>query len=191
MPPADCTSVSPFQASLLQACACLKSADTYVLCDRACRHGDRCSRLHNRPTISPTLLLPNLYQNPALNAPPGPDGLPMPVDARKSQEHFEVCCSWSLLASGSSATCCAEHSLAMSATAKSVAGGSLVEHMRPYCLFMHRGAAMSCRRLPVRQQVWVMPFKHICCSPIALQLLVALCRISTRTSSRRSTSMAR
>ena len=57
---------------------------------RACRHGDRCSRLHNRPTISPTLLLPNLYQNPALNAPPGPDGLPMPVDARKSQEHFEV-----------------------------------------------------------------------------------------------------
>ncbi|CAK0785538.1 hypothetical protein CVIRNUC_008748 [Coccomyxa viridis] len=55
----------------------------------ACRHGDRCSRLHNRPTISPTLLLPNLYQNPALNAPPGPDGLPMPVDARKSQEHFE------------------------------------------------------------------------------------------------------
>ncbi len=60
-----------------------------MLC-RACRHGDRCSRLHNRPTISTTLLLPNLYQNPALNAPPGPDGLPMPVDARKSQEHFEV-----------------------------------------------------------------------------------------------------
>lgn len=57
---------------------------------RACRHGDRCSRLHNRPTISPTLLMQNMYQNPALNAPPGPDGLPMPVDPRKSQEHFEV-----------------------------------------------------------------------------------------------------
>ncbi|CBI40781.3 unnamed protein product, partial [Vitis vinifera] len=28
----------------------------------ACRHGDRCSRLHNRPTISPTLLLSNMYQ---------------------------------------------------------------------------------------------------------------------------------
>lgn len=55
----------------------------------ACRHGDRCSRLHNRPTISPTLLLQNMYQNPALNAPPGPDGLPMPVDPRESQEHFE------------------------------------------------------------------------------------------------------
>lgn len=31
-----------------------------------------------------------MYQNPALNAPPGPDGLPMPIDARQSQEHFEV-----------------------------------------------------------------------------------------------------
>ncbi len=31
-----------------------------------------------------------MYQNPALNAPPGPDGLPMPVDPRESQEHFEV-----------------------------------------------------------------------------------------------------
>ena len=31
----------------------------------ACRHGDRCSRLHNRPTISPTLLLRAMYQRPA------------------------------------------------------------------------------------------------------------------------------
>ena len=46
--------------------------------------------MHNRPTISQTLLLQNMYQNPALNAPIGPDGLPMPVDARQSQEHFEV-----------------------------------------------------------------------------------------------------
>ncbi|KAL5730311.1 hypothetical protein ACHQM5_003148 [Ranunculus cassubicifolius] len=30
----------------------------------ACRHGDRCSRLHNCPTISPTLLLTNMYQHP-------------------------------------------------------------------------------------------------------------------------------
>eukprot|EP00887_Chlorella_sp_A99_P001856 scaffold19.g1856.t1 len=55
----------------------------------ACRHGDRCSRLHNRPTISPTLLLPNLYQNPVLNAPLGPDGLPMPVEPKRVQEFFE------------------------------------------------------------------------------------------------------
>ena len=31
----------------------------------------------------------NMYQNPALNAPIGPDGLPMAVDPRESQEHFE------------------------------------------------------------------------------------------------------
>jgi len=30
----------------------------------ACRHGDRCSRIHNKPTFSQTLLLQNLYQNP-------------------------------------------------------------------------------------------------------------------------------
>lgn len=56
----------------------------------ACRHGDRCSRLHNRPTISPTILLQNMYQNPVLNAPLGPDGLPIAVDPKKVQEFFEV-----------------------------------------------------------------------------------------------------
>jgi len=30
----------------------------------ACRHGDKCSRLHNRPTFSQTILVQNLYQNP-------------------------------------------------------------------------------------------------------------------------------
>merc|ERR1712071_588446 len=34
----------------------------------ACRHGDRCSRVHNRPTFSQTLLVQNLYQNPALSS---------------------------------------------------------------------------------------------------------------------------
>ena len=29
----------------------------------ACRHGDQCSRTHNRPVISQTLLLKNMYQN--------------------------------------------------------------------------------------------------------------------------------
>lgn len=55
----------------------------------ACRHGDRCSRLHNRPTISQTILLQNMYQNPVLNAPPGPDGLPMPIDQDVAQQHYE------------------------------------------------------------------------------------------------------
>ncbi|KAJ1984549.1 Splicing factor U2AF 26 kDa subunit [Dimargaris verticillata] len=31
----------------------------------ACRHGDRCSRKHVKPTFSPTVLMPNLYRNPA------------------------------------------------------------------------------------------------------------------------------
>jgi splicing factor U2AF subunit len=32
----------------------------------ACRHGDRCSRKHVKPSYSQTILMPNLYQNPAL-----------------------------------------------------------------------------------------------------------------------------
>ncbi|XP_019187409.1 PREDICTED: splicing factor U2af small subunit B-like [Ipomoea nil] len=50
----------------------------------ACRHGDRCSRLHNRPTVSPTLLLCNLYQRPDMSDPQG-----QPLDAGRIQEHFE------------------------------------------------------------------------------------------------------
>lgn len=30
----------------------------------ACRHGTRCSRTHNKPLFSPTLLLENMYQSP-------------------------------------------------------------------------------------------------------------------------------
>lgn len=30
----------------------------------ACRHGERCSRLHNKPTFSQTILMQNLYLNP-------------------------------------------------------------------------------------------------------------------------------
>ncbi|XP_027092455.1 splicing factor U2af small subunit B-like [Coffea eugenioides] len=54
----------------------------------ACRHGDRCSRLHNRPTISPTLLLSNMYQRPDMIT-PGVDPQGEPIDPRKIQEHFE------------------------------------------------------------------------------------------------------
>ena len=31
----------------------------------ACRHGERCSRKHVKPSYSQTILCPNLYQNPA------------------------------------------------------------------------------------------------------------------------------
>lgn len=34
----------------------------------ACRHGERCSRLHNKPTFSQTILLQNLYLNPQNSA---------------------------------------------------------------------------------------------------------------------------
>lgn len=30
----------------------------------ACRHGDRCSRQHNKPNFSQTVLIANMYQNP-------------------------------------------------------------------------------------------------------------------------------
>ena len=56
------------------------------------RHGDRCSRLHNKPTISQTLLMPNMYQSPAtIMTPTGP----AVTDPRQLQEHFEVrgCCA--------------------------------------------------------------------------------------------------
>ena len=57
---------------------------------RACRHGDRCSRHHNKPHLSSTILMPNLYMNPSLNAPLGPDGLPVVVDGKFVQEDYEV-----------------------------------------------------------------------------------------------------
>uniref|UniRef100_A0A3B4CLN9 C3H1-type domain-containing protein n=1 Tax=Pygocentrus nattereri TaxID=42514 RepID=A0A3B4CLN9_PYGNA len=34
----------------------------------ACRHGDRCSRLHNKPTFSQTILIQNIYRNPQNSA---------------------------------------------------------------------------------------------------------------------------
>ncbi|OVA04640.1 RNA recognition motif domain [Macleaya cordata] len=54
----------------------------------ACRHGDRCSRLHTRPSISPTLLLSNMYQRPDMMT-PGMDPQGHAMDPRKIQEHFE------------------------------------------------------------------------------------------------------
>ncbi|KAM7502225.1 hypothetical protein LguiB_001129 [Lonicera macranthoides] len=54
----------------------------------ACRHGDRCSRLHTKPSVSPTLLLSNMYQRPDMIT-PGVDAQGQPIDPRKMQEHFE------------------------------------------------------------------------------------------------------
>ncbi len=46
--------------------------------------------MHNKPTISQTILIPNMYQNPVLNAPLGPDGLPRQVAADEIMEHYEA-----------------------------------------------------------------------------------------------------
>ena len=32
----------------------------------ACRHGDRCTRLHNKPLCSQTILMVHMYENPAV-----------------------------------------------------------------------------------------------------------------------------
>ncbi|GLT63820.1 hypothetical protein SLA2020_363540 [Shorea laevis] len=55
----------------------------------ACRHGDRCARLHTKPSISPTILLSNMYQRPDMIT-PGVDAQGNPLDPRKIQEHFEA-----------------------------------------------------------------------------------------------------
>ncbi|CAK7329284.1 unnamed protein product [Dovyalis caffra] len=54
----------------------------------ACRHGDRCSRLHTKPSVSPTLLLSNMYQRPDMIT-PGVDAQGNPIDPRMIQQHFE------------------------------------------------------------------------------------------------------
>ncbi|KAL8763974.1 MAG: hypothetical protein Q9184_000417 [Pyrenodesmia sp. 2 TL-2023] len=49
----------------------------------ACRHGDRCSRKHVKPSYSQTILLPNLYQNPAYDP-------KNKMNASQLQNHFDA-----------------------------------------------------------------------------------------------------
>ncbi|KAJ6897079.1 Splicing factor U2af small subunit A like [Populus alba x Populus x berolinensis] len=55
---------------------------------RAWRHGDRCSRLHTKPSISRPLLLSNMYRRPDMIT-PGVNALGNPIDPRKIQQYFE------------------------------------------------------------------------------------------------------
>lgn len=55
----------------------------------ACRHGDRCSRLHTKPSVSPTLLISNMYQRPDMIT-PGVNANGQPIHPRVIQDHFEV-----------------------------------------------------------------------------------------------------
>ncbi|XP_043357922.1 splicing factor U2AF 26 kDa subunit isoform X2 [Dermochelys coriacea] len=54
----------------------------------ACRHGDRCSRLHNRPTFSQTIVLLNLYRNPQ-NTAQSADSSHCHVSDVEVQEHYD------------------------------------------------------------------------------------------------------
>lgn len=64
----------------------------------ACRHGDKCSRLHNKPTFSQTLLLQNMYQNPQMKASTAEDKEPALIPGSSSnimgdveaQEHYDT-----------------------------------------------------------------------------------------------------
>ena len=51
----------------------------------ACRHGDRCGRLHSRPAFSQTVLIPHMYSNPKATA----QIQCVPVDESKMKKEFE------------------------------------------------------------------------------------------------------
>jgi len=52
----------------------------------ACRHGERCTRLHNKPTESQTLIVMNMYQTPYNQY--GPNSEPL-FDPKAAQAHFD------------------------------------------------------------------------------------------------------
>ena len=59
----------------------------------ACRHGERCSRLHNKPTVSQTLLLINMYQSPEQARLLGGNAQAAhSSEPKEIQEHYEDFC---------------------------------------------------------------------------------------------------
>ncbi|CAH1797004.1 unnamed protein product, partial [Owenia fusiformis] len=54
----------------------------------ACRHGTQCSRLHNRPTFSQTILIENIYINPQ-NTAKTADGSHIHVSDEEMQQHYD------------------------------------------------------------------------------------------------------
>jgi splicing factor U2AF subunit len=55
----------------------------------ACRHGERCTRNHNKPTISQTLLIPHMYPNPKTTTLMDSTGNPIIFTEEFCQQHFE------------------------------------------------------------------------------------------------------
>lgn len=53
----------------------------------ACRHGDRCSRVHNKPSFSQTILIQNLYVNQQNSAKTQGDG--KEISDEENQKHFD------------------------------------------------------------------------------------------------------
>jgi splicing factor U2AF subunit len=56
----------------------------------ACRHGEKCSKVHNKPTFSQTVLLKNLYVNPLSTTVITPDKEVLdPNNEEQVQKHFD------------------------------------------------------------------------------------------------------
>ena len=55
----------------------------------ACRHGDRCSRIHNKPTFSQTIVLLNIYQNPQNSAQTADGSHLGNITETEIQQHFD------------------------------------------------------------------------------------------------------
>ncbi|CEP00477.1 RNA recognition motif containing protein [Plasmodiophora brassicae] len=55
----------------------------------ACRHGNRCSRMHVRPNFSQTVLIPHLYNPPHGNLVTGPSGLSEVGSPEDQQFYFD------------------------------------------------------------------------------------------------------
>eukprot|EP00755_Sulcionema_specki_P012028 Sspe_Gene.50348::Locus_27939_Transcript_1_1_Confidence_1.000_Length_924::g.50348::m.50348/K12836/U2AF1; splicing factor U2AF 35 kDa subunit len=55
----------------------------------ACRHGDKCTRLHNKPVISQTIMLPHMYLNPIAAPMVDAEGKPIEYEKKYLREHFE------------------------------------------------------------------------------------------------------
>ena len=55
----------------------------------ACRHGEKCTRIHNKPMISPTIMFRHLYQNPPAALAFASGQKISEEDLKESLKHFE------------------------------------------------------------------------------------------------------
>jgi len=55
----------------------------------ACRHGEKCSRIHNQPILSQTVLIPHMYLNPIAAPMIDAEGKPVEYDKKYLRDHFE------------------------------------------------------------------------------------------------------